>query len=258
MRISHVLERQFETLIDMTDWANKPEADRKKAFLSRAVAALCVKSLALVDLDVAAAAVTDGFQDNGLDAVYFDQNHDTLILVQSKWSADGSKPMDAEGANAFESGIREIMQARFDRFNAKVRSKEAQVKAALFSDRPIKFLFVTAHTAAQPTADFVKRKIDELVEELNDPVVIADAKHLDQAGIYALITAESEPQKIKLQVTLKDWGVIEKPFLAYYGRVHVNEIVDWWKSHQNALFTQKPAAFSIQFRCKRRAESDSR
>jgi len=82
-RIANVLERQFATHIDMSDWKNRADGDARKAFLSRAVAALCIKNLADVGPEVAAKCITDGFQDNGLDAIYFDQKNDILFLVQS-------------------------------------------------------------------------------------------------------------------------------------------------------------------------------
>jgi hypothetical protein len=204
---------------------------------------LCIRRLAQVDIDIAANAVTDGFGDNGIDAVFFDQKKDTLILVQSKWSTDGTKPIDAAGTGAMATGVRDLFHAKFDRFNEKMKGKEAEVRTALFSERPVRFSLVTAHTATQPTDAFVKRKIDDLVLELNDPVQIAESIHLDQAGIYNLITSESRPQKIKLQIALKEWGVIEKPFLAYYGRVHVDDILQWWNDHNNALFTQNLRLF---------------
>jgi len=56
----------------------------------QALAALCIKTIAGIEAATAAKAVTDGFGDHGLDAIYFDQNSDALLIVQSKWSADGS------------------------------------------------------------------------------------------------------------------------------------------------------------------------
>jgi hypothetical protein len=242
-RIANVLEKQFSGRIDMTDWKNRLEAETRKAFLSRAVAALCIKNLADVDPDVAAQSITDGFDDNGLDAIYFDQNDDILFLVQSKWSVDGTKPLDAESSGAMVNGVRDLLAARFERFNDKVKAKAPQVTAALYSERPLKISLVTAHTATQPLAPFVRRKIDDPIAELNDAVPIADGTHFDQAGIYGLITSESRPPKLKLQIGLKDWGVIERPFLAYYGRVHVNEIKEWWEEHGNLLFGQNLRLF---------------
>ena len=242
-RIDNILKSQFDGHIDMSDWVNRPAADVRKAFLSRAVAALCIKKLADVDVETAAKAVTDGFNDNGLDAIYFDQKNDVLLLVQSKWSDDGSKPLDAADSNAFAVGVRDLLAARFDRFNTKVAAKQSEVTAALYSERPIQISMVTAHTATQVISPHVKRKVDDLINELNAAVPIANCIHYDQGGIYGLITSKSQPAKIKLQVGLKDWGFIETPFLAYYGRVHINEIVQWWNDHRNALFTQNLRLF---------------
>jgi hypothetical protein len=242
-RIANVLERQFSQLIDMSDWADRPDADRQLCFLQRSLAALCVKNLANVTPEIAAQAVTDGFHDGGLDAVHFDQKTDTLFLIQTKWNADGNKPLDPDGCGSFVSGARDLLASRFIRFNAKIKAKEPEIRAVLYSERPIKIVFVTAHTATQPIPIHAKRKIDDLIEELNDPVQVASARNFDQAGVYGLITAESTPPEIKLQIGLKDWGVIDKPFLAYYGRVHVNEIAQWWRDHGNSLFSQNLRLF---------------
>lgn len=227
----------------MSDYSSKPEEDRRLAFLSRALAALCIKQMAGVDAETAGLAVTDGYHDGGLDAIRFEPRTDTLFLVQSKWSESGNKPIDTEGTHAFTSGVRDLLMGRFERFNAKVQSKKAEVLSALYADRPIRIRLITIHSASQATAPHVRRPIDDLVEEVNDPVPVAAGEHLDQAGAYALITAESTPLKIKLQIGLTQWGVIEKPFLAYYGRVHLGEIAKWWKDHANFLFVQNLRLF---------------
>jgi hypothetical protein len=237
-RIAGVLERQFNHLIDMSDWHGRPSDDVRKATLSRSVAALCIKALAGVDEKTAARSVTDGFNDNGLDAIYFDQKKDTLLLVQSKWSDDGSKPFDAEASSAFAVGARDLLAAKFERFNEKIKAREAEITAVLYSERPIRVVLITAHSAAQQISAHVKRKIADLIEELNDPLQIAEGAHYDQAGLYTLITSESKSNKIQLQIGLKDWGVIERPFVSYYGRVHVDEIAAWWRTYQNSLFIE--------------------
>lgn len=242
-RIENILTAQFDGQIDMSDWVSRPATDSRKAFLSRALAALCIKKLANTDISTAAKSVTDGFGDNGIDAVCFDQKSDVLLLIQSKWSGDGSRSLDAGDSSAFAAGVRDLLAARFERFNLKLQARKSEATAALYSERAIQISMVTAHTATQAIAPFVKRKIDDLVSELNETVPTAKATHYDQAGIYSLITSESQPAKIRLQVGLKDWGSIEHPFLAYYGRVHINEIVQWWNDHHSALFTQNLRLF---------------
>lgn len=236
-RISGLLERQFNGLIDMSDWDSRPANDKRKAFLSRALAALCIKSIARVQPEIAGKAVTDGFGDNGIDALYFDQRADALIVVQSHWSTQGNNPINADDAAKLAQGALDLLSLRFERFNDKVKTKEPDVRAALYAERPLKIIIVTAHTATQQIAPHVKRKIDDLVNDLNNPLPTAEGMHFNQEGIYLLITSESKQPKIKLQISLTDWGMIDRPFLAYYGRLHVNEISQWWTDHGNSLFT---------------------
>jgi hypothetical protein len=236
-RIEGQLEARFAGLIDVSDVSNHPQEHKRNVFLSRALAALCIKALAKTDAAVAAKAVTDAFTDNGLDAIHYDQNLDVLLLVQSKWSNDGTSTLDSKATLSMAQGVRDLLQARFDKFNNKVKAKEAEIRGALYSGRT-KIVLVTAHTALQETAPHVRRNVDELVEDLNKAIVQAESQHFNQAGVYRLIAAESGPEKITLPISLREWGQIQKPFLGFYGRVHANEISRWWTQHGNDLFTQ--------------------
>jgi hypothetical protein len=242
-RIRSVLETQFGPHIDMSDYEGKPDDEIKKALLSRALGALYIKQAAGIDIPTAGQTVTDGYGDNGLDAIYFDPKTDTLHLVQGKWSDSGNKPIDSEGTNCIRSRGSRFTFRKVRAFNDRVRSKEAQIRTALYADRPIRMRLVTIHSAGQSTAAHVRRSVDDLVDEINNPVGVASSEHIDQAGVYSLITAESTPIKIKLQIGLNQWGAIDRPFMAYYGRVHIGEIAQWWKDHRNFLFVQNLRVF---------------
>lgn len=222
----------------MSDWQGRPKDQIEGAFLSRALAALCIKNLAGADPAAASNALVDGMDDGGIDAIYVDVSSDTLYVVQSKWSGSGNASFDEGNISKFLNGVRRILRADFERFNAKVRAKEPEVREILYSDREVRIRLVTVHTAKQPMAPHVRRVVDALVDELNDPVNIADHIDFDQAGVYGLITALSRDPKLKIQAVLNDWGVIERPFLAYYGRVSIEQIVQWWDDHRNTLFSQ--------------------
>jgi hypothetical protein len=242
-RISSVLREQFADHIDVSDLERKPVAHQESHFLSRALAALCVKTLGDTDPQTAGAAVVDGFNDHGIDAIHFDAKTDSLLLVQSKWSGNGSGTFDEGATGKFVNGIRALFRSEFERFNDKVRSKEAEIREALFASREIRIRLITVHTSTQPIAIHVSRVIDELVDSLNDPVVIAEHLDYDQAGVYELITAESKDPKITIQTVLNEWGVIESPYLAYYGRVNLEQVLQWWHEHRNKLFTHNLRLF---------------
>ncbi len=242
-RIKSVLKEHFTPHIDMND-LNKHSAEHVEAcFLSRALAALAIKSLAAVGAKIAAVSVVDGFNDCGIDAVYFDANTDILYLVQSKWSSNERASLDEASAIKFVNGIRKLLQADFTSFNDRVKRQEASIREALFASREVRIRVVTVHTSTQPIPNHVARVIAELNASLNDPVPIAEHTDFDQKGVYELITSESRSPKIDIQAVLNEWGMIERPFLAYYGRVPLSQVLQWWKDHRNKLFSQNLRLF---------------
>src|ERR1039457_6240912 len=93
-RLASALDQQFGGLIDISDCQQSSEEDQRKQFLSRALAAFCIVSLTDCEPKDAAAAVTDGYNDQGLDAIYFDAGDKAIYLVQSKWSQNGKTTID--------------------------------------------------------------------------------------------------------------------------------------------------------------------
>lgn len=237
-RIRGILEREFSEHVDMSDWTGRPVDQTTGKFLSRALAAQAIKSYGGTDPQKAAEALVDGHDDGGIDAIYFDSLTDTLFIVQSKWSGNGGSSFDEGSAAKFVNGVKRILGAEFSHFNQKVVAKAPEIRELLYSDRDVRIRLITIHTAKQSIGPHVRRVIDLFVNELNDPVHVADHIDVDQAGVYDLITAESRDSKIKLQAVLNDWGFIDRPYLAYYGRVSVDQIVQWWNDNQNKLFSQ--------------------
>lgn len=242
-RIANVLTAQFQGLIDMSDQSKHPPEAIETAFLSRALAALCVRKLAGVDPEVAGKAVVDGYNDGGLDAIYFDSKTDTLLLVQAKWSKNGQASITEIASNKFAAGVKDLFAGRFERFDDRIRSKESEIWSLLHSERPIRVRLITVHTGSQSPPAHSVRAITDLVSDMNDSVQIASYDDFSQAGVYGLITSETADPKIKLQVALHDWGQIDHPYQAYYGRVSVAEVAQWWQEHRSFLFTQNLRLF---------------
>lgn len=246
-RIASVLTQTFDGHIDMADWSARTALERKNAFLSRALAALCVKVLSGVSDTVAANSVVDEYGDGGIDALHFNQDTDTFHFVQSKWSGEGTGCLDQSSSMKFVSGVRDILAGKLDRFGSRIRHKEAEIRTALQASRPIKISLITAHTSEQPLGAHALHEINDLVAELNMPVLPEQAMgtHLRQSDIYSLITSLSEPPNINLSVTLNNFGFIEKPFLSYYGQTSALEISGWWKQYGTAICTRNIRNFLL-------------
>ncbi len=64
------LEKVFGPLIDLSDVSGHPPEEQANCLLARALAAFALAYLANIKPEDAAKAVTDGWHDNGLDAIY--------------------------------------------------------------------------------------------------------------------------------------------------------------------------------------------
>lgn len=107
-QIRKKLETDYCPVIDMSDWEGKPTDQIDKARLSRALAAFALAERLALTPTSAAAAITDGFDDNGLDAVGVDRENSTVVVVQAKWDATGVKAPQLGEVQKFVQGFRDL------------------------------------------------------------------------------------------------------------------------------------------------------
>jgi hypothetical protein len=224
-QIKGYLEAKFGTLIDMTDWTGKPANQIEGAFLSRGVAALTLMHLAGISCETAVNTIVDGYNDNGIDAVYFDPAERLLYVIQSKWDGDGTGSVDLGEAQKFTAGVRDLIHPRLDRFNSKVQARASEINEALSKDGT-KVVLVLAYTGSQTLSTHVNTAISDLLTSLNDTGDVASFEPMSQKELYAAITALGE--SIDLEVMIYEWAKISEPFTAYYGQVKAVDVALWW------------------------------
>jgi hypothetical protein len=234
-QIRATLEKEFGTLVDLADQAGRPDEERTSAFLSRALAAFALVTVSGTAVDQAAAAVVDGGQDNGIDAVLHNPNERILYVVQSKWDHDGSGSMDRGEIQKFMTGFRDLINARFERFNEKLRAKSADLLSAL-NDAGTKMVIVVAYTGQEPLSREVDRDLRDTLDELNNPIEVVSLKVLRQANIYSAVAEGVRGAPIAVEVVLFDWGQVREPYVAVYGQVSASDVSGWWQDHYPRLF----------------------
>jgi hypothetical protein len=230
---SHLIDT-FTNSIDLSDYSNKSEAQRESAFLTRSIAAFSLMHLANIDAKAAADAVTDGGQDNGIDAIRYNDAEKTLYVVQSKWMHDGKGGLDRGDGQKFITGFKDLINARFERFNAKVQGKRSEVEKALKA-ADSRFVLVIVYSGQDVLASEQQRDFDDLLEEMNDPTEVMSIRLLRQADVHGIIASGTKGSPVNLDVMLENWGLIREPFTAFYGQVAASEIAGW-DIHHPRLF----------------------
>jgi AIPR protein len=241
--ITKLFDRVFGSIVDMADYKGKSQAQVDDAFHTRAQAAFSLTFLAKVDPQIAATSITDSFDDNGIDAIRYEQDDRILFLVQSKWHKNGQGSIESAEVMKFVHGVRGLLEANFSRFNSKVVDQQDAILATL-DDPNLRVHLVLVHTGVQPLSTHARRPLDDFLKEINDVSNIATATTVTQKDLHKAISSDSEGRSIKLEVMLHEWGQCKQPYSAYYGQVEAADIGRWWEEHQQLLFAKNLRKFT--------------
>jgi hypothetical protein len=243
MSIIHVnqikahISKLFDKKINVQDLGHANQESIDSQFLTRALSAYALHYLSQVDADTAAAAVTDGGKDNGIDALHYDEREKRLYIIQSKWIHSGTGEPDNGDVKKFVSGIRDLFNLRFDRFNDKVNLKKDSVVRAL-TDPHTKYAVVLAHTGLSRLAIPSQTDLDDLAAEINDASEVLTITLLNQSDLHTSLTIGLSGDPINLDIGIKSWGRVQEPHVAYYGQLNARQIVEWWSKFRTRLFAK--------------------
>ena len=233
-QIRAALEKQLQSHVDLSDVCDRVD-EQTNAFLSRAQMAFVLSYLTGQSMAEAATSITDGFGDNGIDAVLYHPTERVLYIGQSKWRNDGSGSIDRGDTQKYIKGFRDLINARWERFNEKLKNRSASIETAL-NDASIRIVLVVAYTGQEPLSSEVNQDIQDLLEEINDPTQLVTVQVFRQSNIYAIVAQGIQGSPIDIDVALYDWGQVRDPYSAFYGQVSVSDVARWYEEHQHQLF----------------------
>ena len=234
-QIKSSLEKTFGCSIDLEDVVDKADTERENIFLSRALAALAIKILTDIPSEDAASCVTDGWHDDGLDAIYYHNQERILYVVQAKWKQNGRGSIERGEAQKFIKGFQDLVNARFERFNDKIKSRRKVIEDSL-DDAKTRFVLLVVHTGQQGLSNEVQRDFDDLLDELNDPSEIVVLRELRQSNLHSAVVQGMQGEPIDVDVAIQDWGQTQDPYQAFYGQVAAADIAEWWNRYYPRLF----------------------
>jgi hypothetical protein len=239
-QISAKIKELLSEHLDTNDiGATDPQRDEK--ILTRCLAAYAIYNTIECTPEEAAQSVVDGGDDNGIDAIFYSAINRTMIIVQSKWSKTGAGEPDSAGVAKFCTGVRDLFNLNFERFNAKIIGKQNEIERALGEyDTKYELIFIDTCTASD-LGVHSSRHIDDLLIEMNNTgddnaENLVTFSRLNQSKVHSSLAMSAGNAPISIELGLTNWGQITDPYKAYYGMVSGNEVVEWWKSYNNRLF----------------------
>ncbi|MER7460930.1 AIPR family protein [Micromonospora sp. NPDC126480] len=242
IQVRHIREaiiEKFERLIDMSDWANAAEDRRRPIFRSRALTALAVQVETGCTDEEAAAAVIDGGQDQGIDAVAISapEKAPRLWLVQTKWAESGNASLKQDEALQFIRGMQKILNSEYEIFNNKFQAIAPDVDRVL-GIRGVQITLVVALLGNTKLHDDVMSVLQEECDKLNFAKPMVDLRVLGLKHFYQAILGDAAQPQIDLDARLEGWNIQKEPYEAYYGSMAVADIASWYDEHGRALFSK--------------------
>lgn len=235
------LEKNFTDLIDMSDYRG-PQEGLDAARLSRALAAFAVAEKLHIEPQQAVQCITDGFNDNGLDAIGISEESGLVVVVQSKWRKDGSGAPSLGDIQATAKGVTDLIAPRFELFNEKIQARQQEIQNAL--DNPdVKFSIVVCHTGNQKLSPNARQPLEQLLADTNDVSDVVGFSEANQGDVHAWVRGQARVEAPTLAATLHHWGIVEEPHRAFYGQVDASEIAEWWTDASESLFDQNIRKF---------------
>jgi hypothetical protein len=231
-QIAKSIETTFASSIDVSDVRAESIDDAR---LTRGLAAWMLVQLCDASAQDAADAVVDGFGDNGLDAVYIDQTARTLHLVQTKWSKKGVGSPAVGDVHKFVQGVRDLVNAEWHKFNAKVQSHRAAIEVAL-EDTELRVVLVLAYSGSDRLSTEAEQVVNDLLNDMNDPIDTVSFVTYSQADIHVLLKQSATGPRPTIEADIYDWGSISEPYTAFYGQVEAAQIANWYHKHGVRLF----------------------
>jgi len=189
----------------------------------------------LCDLDdtTAAGAITDGKNDGGIDAIFFDRAGNRLIFVQSKFKRTGTAPSQEENLKTI-NGIKALQARRFNEFNETVRNRLDEIEAALDTAGVKMVLSLTF--LGDAVGPHVTNDLNALKAELNRLSPRMDWQVAGLGEVYGWLVAEQTPQAVSTNIVLQNWACITAPRKAVYGQISAAALADIVVDKGKALF----------------------
>ncbi len=227
-RLEEVYVPQLPPLIDQTP----PPAHQAAKNISRSLSAFTLEKLLRIDSTTASKSVVDDNGDNGIDAIYYYQPTKKLFLVQSKLRAD--EPFQQAEAQAFVAGIRDLIYQRYERFNANVQDRQAELEMAL--DDAAEILLVISHTA-EGVSEHAKAVLSTFLTDGDRPDERLQVEWIDfgPTAIAESLLAENAVEPVDDSIVFFGERKIEEPHVAYYGQVEVAAMARLYGIYGNRL-----------------------
>ncbi|MEK5507360.1 AIPR family protein [Paenibacillus sp. SEL3] len=234
-QIKAKLHENYDSILELGDLSSQRGEELERNFLSRALAAYSINILyPHSDQTEVVKYIVDGPDDNGIDLIFYHKETNELCFTQSKFNNNGDSEPDLGEIKKFVTGVKDLINVKFDKFNEKVNNMNDEITAFL-NKSGLRFKIILIYTAIN-LSTHARREFEELLDELNDFRQVAEVEIINQKRIHSSLSDLSVARNIDVEVQLKQWGRYEGEMESFYGQISADQLAEWWESYGNGLY----------------------
>ncbi len=237
--MSKILANRVKTHIESSvkDLIYTSDCKDEENILSRGLVAICLSAISGLPYKDIAKYITDGGNDHGIDGCYYDPNKNKLFLIQSKWSAGGTKTIGTGDIHKFVQGVYDVLDMNWNDFNPRFAAISAEISAGIANDPEI--VIVTAYSSDNPlSVDCVKLFDKFLADNNSDDQEVVSYTTFQLTRIIRALKNSKSGGKSDVELSLLEWGEHKEPYYAIYGKISCADLAEWHKEHGDLLFSE--------------------
>jgi len=245
-RLGKSLRERFQDFIHKRE-CDPCQKDYGVKMASRAIAAFSIYNLAVVDDAMAGQSVCDSSEDGGIDAICVNHSEKRVVVVQSKFNQQGNSTWTKESFLSFKDACEKLQLGEYSRFDRILQRMASDIEIGLES-QDYKFLFVMAHTGKRGAAEVILSDMQKWQDELNLAALAPESIPQDDLPFQVhLVSAEDLTEWLQAgthvnidldDVEIENYGQKDEPYLAFYGQISGDQILEWWEAHGTRLFAK--------------------
>jgi hypothetical protein len=228
--------------IDVSDLSRKSPEDIRSATLSRSLTAFAISGLTGASVAQAAIAVLDGERDQGIDGCYFHESKNTLVFVQSKWHANGTKTISKGDILKFLHGVKLVLAANWDTFSSKFKAQKTTIEQALLKP-DVSVMVTVAFTGDNPLGDECREVLEQFETDQNSVTEFLEVRILDLRALHRYFRTATLSAQPPFTAMLLDWGQSLEPYRAVYGRICCTDLAKLYDDIGEPLFEPNIRSF---------------
>jgi hypothetical protein len=236
-QIAGRLHQIFDDLIVVQKQGGMDDNAVEQRFLTRAFAALSLLNHSDANVSDAAQSITDGGNDDGVDAIYVSEAHKKIYLVQSKWLGNTQKGVQIHEFTRYRDGVKRVINLIWDDKNSDLHERRTKIEL-LLKDIDTEIVLIFAHNSEHGLSEDIIRAKDEYLAEVNKYGDLASFFEFTLREARETARSRTRPENISLSLMLKNWGLIERPYKSVYGSIAGSELVTWVQTHRERLFSE--------------------